>query len=148
MPLIRPHPRTRISVSLYALVPVPVAAVLSAALLRFPFLPSWVGWLFTVLWIAALFLYLTVYIPLRYRYACYCIGNTHITAVSGVYFLTTRQMPLSCVRHITIICGPLERRWGYAFAVVSGAGGWLLLEGIDRTEATALSDRLIRREKP
>lgn len=148
MPLKHPHPHTCTAVRLYSLSSIPVGAVLSAALLCFPLFPSWVGWLFTAMWITVLFLFLTLYLPLRYRHARYCISDTHITAVSGVYFLATRQMPLSGVRHITVICGPLERRFGYAFAVVSGAGGWILLEGIDHTEATALRDRLICREDP
>lgn len=145
MEMKRPDPRIRISWAVYALIVACIPALLSAVLFRLPFIPRWLAIGFTGLWLLALILLLAVYIPLRYRHARYGIDETDLCVISGVYVVSHHHMPLSSVRHVTVIRGPLERLFGFALVWVSAAGGWLLLEGIPAAEAHELSRLLMRR---
>lgn len=144
----RPHRRTGTAVSLYLLTAAPLGAAITALLQRVPFLPTAVGRLFALLWAAATLWAVGVYLPLRYRRIRFCFGKEQLTSVSGVFFRTRRQMPLSAVRHVTVLRGPLERRWGFAHVLLSGAGGHLWLEGVDADEAAALSQRVTDGGRP
>lgn len=145
MELKRPDPRVRISWAVYAMMLALIPAAVSVLLFRLSFIPRWVAWAFTGLWLLLLLLLLTIYIPLRYRHARYSIGTENLCTVSGVYVVSHHHMALSSVRHITVLQGPLERIFGYAFVLVSAAGGWLLLEGIPAAQAHELSRCLMRR---
>lgn len=141
----RPDPRVRVSWIVYALIVSLIPVILSVVLFQLPFIPRWIAGGFTGLWILILLVLLTVYIPLRYRHARYGINETELCVVSGVYVVNHHHMPLSSVRHVTVLQGPLERLFGYAFVWVSAAGGWLLLEGIPAAEAHELSRLLMQR---
>lgn len=145
MELKQPDPRVRISWVIEILLLALIPAVLSVVLFQLPFIPGWIAWAFTGLWLILLILMLTVYIPIRWRHARYGIDAEGLCSVSGVYVVNQRHIALSSVRHITVLQGPLERFFGYAFVLVSAAGGWLLLEGIPTGEAQELSRRLMRR---
>ena len=145
MELKRPDPHVQISWSVYALLLSLIPAAVSVALFRLFFIPHRVAVAFTVTWAVVLLLTLIVYFPLRYRNARYGVDDTRITVISGVYFISHRQMPLSSVRHITVIRGPLERLFGTAFVAVSAAGGWLLLEGVPAAEAHRWSEQVMFR---
>lgn len=123
-----------------------VAIVLAAASLwlwRWQVLPNWVGNVFTLAWGITLSLILAVYIPLRWRKMTYTLDKSHIISQSGVLFRVEHRMPLSGVRHVTLIQGPLERRFGTAFLLVNGAGGFVLLEGLSLEQATAWRQSLL-----
>ena len=143
MEMKRPDPRVRLSWMLYTVVAALIPAALSLLLFRVSFIPDWIVNLFTALWALLLTLAVTVYFPLRYHRARYGVSDTHIEAVRGVYFISHCRMPMSAVRHITLVRGPLEYLFGLSFVIVSGAGGWLLLEGIPYEEAYALQQRLM-----
>lgn len=141
----RPDPRVRISWSVYALLFSPIAGIVTAVLLDLPFIPRWVAWAFLGACAAVLLFLLLVYIPLRCRNARYAVDDERICVVSGVYTVSRRVMPLSRVRHITVIRGPLERAFGTAFVVVAAAGGHLLLEGVPAKEALRWSESFMFR---
>lgn len=145
MELKRPDSRVRISWSVLLLITALIPAALSVMLLRLSFVPSWLGWGFTALWGLVLIGLLTLWVPLRYRHARYGIGEEELCVVSGVYTVARRYMPLTAVRHITVIRGPLERLFGLSFVWVAAAGGWLLLEGLPADEAEELCRRWMRR---
>lgn len=144
----RPDSRVRLSWAVAALVVALVPAALSVVLFRLSFIPRLVAWLFTGLWIVLLLLLLTVYIPLRYRQTRYLVSEQAVTVISGVYFVSHHTLPLSGVRHITVIRGPLERLFGLAFVVFSAAGGWVLVEGVPAADAEAWSHRLLASSTP
>lgn len=121
---------------------VPPAAV-SLWLLRWHTLPDAISTAFTALWGTLLLVTLTVYIPLRRRHMAYSLDDSHLCVWGGVLFRTEHRMPISSVRHVTILQGPLERRFDTAFLLVNGAGGFLLLEGLSMEQATAWRRRLL-----
>lgn len=141
----RPDPRLRISWSVCALLFSPIAGIVTAVLLDLPFIPRWVAWAFLAACAAVLLFLLVVYIPLHCRNARYAVDDERICVVSGVYTVSRRVMPLSRVRHITVIRGPLERAFGTAFVVVAAEGGHLLLEGVPAKEALRWSESFMFR---
>ena len=111
------------------------------------------GWLFTLLWPAAFPIALWLwcggwltfiggYLPLRRRSLCFRLEENQIAATGGVFFTTTRCIRLDAVRQVTLIQGPLERRFHTAFLLVSATGGYLLVEGLPRHTAEAWRKRL------
>ncbi len=131
---------TWVSCALVAAVPL---AAISVWLLRWHIVPDWLGLVFTALWCSLLLLTLFVYIPLRYRRDAYAAGDSVITVPGGVLFKVEHRMPVSSVRHVTLFQGPLERRFGTAFLWISGAGGWVMLEGLPLAEAEAIRTSLL-----
>lgn len=139
----QPDRRVTLCWTVYTLVIALVPLIASVVLFRLPTLPLWVSRCFTVLWSGALVLMLTVYYPLRYRRMRYALGDDAVEAVQGVFFLSHQRMPLSAVRHITAIRGPLERLTGITALFISATGGRLLLEGIPADEADRLTQALL-----
>lgn len=84
-----------------------------------------------------------LYLPLRRKRLYFSLTEEAVTVSSGVVFRVCHQMPLEAVRHITRIEGPLERLNGIVFLSVSGLGGHLLLEGLERDQAAAWCSRLL-----
>jgi len=82
---------------------------------------------------------------LRRRSASFSLEQEHVAVTGGVLFTTTRRMRMDAVRQVTLLQGPLERRFGTAFLLVSGTGGHLLVEGIDRARADVWCQRLLPR---
>lgn len=141
----KPDPRVVWTWVLCALLGAVVPAALSIWLWCWQVVPDWVGRGFTLLWVAALLLTLAVYIPLRRRQMAYSLDEDHLILWGGVLFRVEHRMPLTSVRHVTLIQGPLERRFDTAFLLVNGAGGFVLLEGMSLEQATAWRQRLLQR---
>ena len=141
----KPDPRVVWTWVLCALLGAVAPAALSVWLLRWQALPNWVAGAFTALWGVLLVLTLAVYIPLRRRRIAYALEEDLLLVWGGVVFRVEHRMPLSGVRHVTLIQGPLERLFGTAFLLVNGAGGFVLLEGMLLEQATAWRQRLLER---
>ncbi len=136
----RPDRRVKLCWTVYTLCAALIPLAASIALFQLPMLPPWLPRAFTVLWIAVLAAVLTVYYPLRYRRMRYTVSKDAIVTVRGMLFSVYRRMPLSAVRHITTLRGPIERMTGLATVLISATGGHLLIEGLTAAEA----DRLIK----
>lgn len=121
-----------------------VVAVFAAAV-PLTGLICWLVWLFLptylpavlVVWSGGLLLLLGVYLPLRRRSLSFSLDREQITVTSGVVFTTTRRMRVDAVRQVTLLQGPLERRFDTAYLLISATGGYLLVEGIHRHRAEA-----------
>lgn len=104
---------------------------------------GWLVWLFLpehllillALWSGILALFLGVYLPWRQRSMRFCLEEGEITVTGGVLVTTTRRMRIDAVRQITLLQGPLERRFDTAFLLISATGGHLLVEGIAQNRA-------------
>lgn len=143
MTLHAPDPRVRWTWVLCACVPLLPAIAISVLLFNWERVSDEIAAVFTLLWAAVFLLTVFVYIPLRRRTVRYGLDDIHITVTGGVIFRTRQQMPLHAVRHVTLLRGPLERRFGTAFLWVAGAGGWVLLEGLPLEQAEAIRQRLL-----
>ncbi len=139
----RPDRRVKLCWTVYTLAAAFIPLIASVVLFHLPMLPQWMPPCFTVLWSGALLLILTVYYPQRYRRMRYAIGEGTVAAVRGVFFLSHQRIPLSAVRHITVIRGPLERITGICALLISATGGRLLLEGIPADEAKKMTEAII-----
>lgn len=110
-----------------------VAAVYTTAVWR---LWLWLGWTVTLLLFAA------VYLPLRRRRMRFRLTEDGIEVTAGVLFVTTRRIRYEAVRQVTILQGPIERRYRTAFLLVSAAGGYLMAEGVPLAQAEDWCRRL------
>ena len=128
--------------TMYTLVLAPIPLTVSILLFRLPS-AAWLLHSFTIAWVATLTLLLTIYYPLRYRRMRYALDNHAVVAVRGVIFVSRQQVSLSAVRHITTICGPIERFSGIRTLFIRATGGQLLLEGIPADEADKLMQALL-----
>ncbi len=144
----RPDKRVQLSWALYTVVLAVIPAGLSAALFYLSFLPRWIPITLLVLCGIAVLILLTLYFPLRYRRARYQVDDTAITVISGVWFKSRHTMPLTGLRHITVIQGPLEHLFGLAFVVFSAAGGLTVLEGVPIADAEEWSRQLMKGDTP
>jgi membrane protein YdbS with pleckstrin-like domain len=136
----RPDPRVRLCWTAYTVAAGIALAGISAVLFQLSILPPWMPRMFTIVWSTASVLIVTVYHPMRYRRMRYAINSEAIAITSGCLFTTYRRMPLSAVRHITAVRGPLERLTGITTLLISATGGRIFIEGIPVAEA----DRLTR----
>lgn len=119
------------------------AAALSLWLHRQTRIPALLTAGFTAVWVGCFVLLTAVYLPLRRRRLVYCVDDTRLTAHGGVLFRSRQDMPLTAVRHITLLQGPPERLFGVATLWVAGTGGWILLEGLPLEQAQAVRRRLL-----
>ncbi len=142
MELKRPDRRVTLCWTVYTLVGAIVPLAISMMLFQLPLEP-WMPYLFTVLWVLTLTLMVTVVYPLRYRRMRYAVDDNSIITVQGFLFATRRRMPLSAVRHITAVRGPLERLTGITALLVSATGGRLWLEGVPVDEADKLTRAIL-----
>ena len=127
---------------LLAVAATPLTAAITVAI---PYLPlAWRGWLW-VLWGGVLLMIGCVYLPLRRRSIRFCLTANSIEVTGGVWFSTTRRIRREAVRQITLIQGPVEKRCHTAFLLVSGTGGYLLIEGIGLAQAERWCQRLYPR---
>lgn len=120
-----------------AAIPTTVALAVAATYLPHP----WRGPLWT-LWLSGLGITGSVYLPLRRRRMRFTLSEQGIEATVGVLFITMRRIRLDAVRQVTLLQGPIERRCGTAFLLVSSTGGYLLVEGIDLATAESWCRRL------
>ncbi len=125
-------------------------AVVAAIALPLTGALCWLLWLFlptylpVTLWFWGGFLLflLGVYLPLRQRSLSFSLGPEQLTVTSGVWFTTTRRMRVDAVRQVTLLQGPLEKRFDTAYLLISATGGSLLIEGIRRNTAEEWCKRL------
>ncbi len=101
--------------------------------------PTWVTWIGTLILLGC------VYLPLRRRQMRFSLTDNGVEVTSGVLFITTRRMHRDAVRQVTVLQGPIERRCDTAFLLVSGTGGYLLVEGIALAQAEDWCRRLYPR---
>lgn len=121
---------------------VPLTAAVAVLL---PYLPLvWRGWLWGI-WIGVLLMVGCIYLPLRRRNLCFSLTENSVEITGGVIFRTTRRIRREAVRQVTILQGPIERRCHTAFLLVSGTGGYLLIEGIGLAQAERWCQRLYPR---
>lgn len=117
---------------LLAVTALPLTAAVAVLL---PYLPlAWRGWLWVV-WGGVFIGIACVYLPLRRRNMCFSLTEDCVEVTTGVVFVTTRRIHYEAVRQVTLLQGPIERRCHTAFLLVSGTGGYLLVEGIDLAQA-------------
>lgn len=114
-------------VMLLVIVAVPLTATWAVAVTYLP--PSWT-WPLWGIWGGTLLLVGGVYLPLRRRNMRFTLSEQDIETIGGVLFITTRRIRCEAVRQVTLLQGPVERRCGTAFLLVSSTGGYLLVEGI------------------
>lgn len=127
---------------LLAVTALPLTAAVAVLL---PYLPlAWRGWLWVV-WGGVFVGIACVYLPLRRRNMCFSLTEDCVEVTSGVVFVTTRRIRYEAVRQVTLLQGPIERRCHTAFLLVSGTGGYLLVEGIDLAQAERWCHRLYPR---
>ena len=127
---------------LLAVTALPLTAAVAVLL---PYLPlAWRGWLWVV-WGGVFVGIACVYLPLRRRNMCFFLTEDCVEVTSGVAFVTTRRIRYEAVRQVTLLQGPIERRCHTAFLLVSGTGGYLLVEGIDLAQAERWCHRLYPR---
>ncbi len=143
MKLQTPDPRVLWSWETYALATAIPAGLLSYWLWAWERIPTVIAGGFTLLWTVLLASVMLLYLPLRRRRVTYGMDGTHLAVTGGVFIHTQHQMPLTAVRHVTLLQGPLERRFGTAFLWVAGAGGWILVEGVPLEQALAMRQRLL-----
>ena len=96
-----------------------------------------------LLWLGGLLLFCLWYLPRRRRHMRYTLTAGELTVTGGVLFAVRHRMPLTAVRHVTLLQGPVERLCGIAYLSVSGLGGHILLEGLERKQAEVWCRRLL-----
>ncbi len=137
----QPSPRVIRSWALLFALPALAGAALTWLCLLY-FLPK-VALPVAGLWLAAVAVAGSFWLPLRRKRLHYSLTEEAITVSGGVVFTACHRMPLEAVRHVTRLEGPLERLSGIVFLSVSGLGGHLLLEGLEREQADAWCHRLL-----
>lgn len=68
-------------------------------------------------------LYIIIFLPLWYNSVRYCVTDTDLISVSGVFFKSTHYMKISAVQYATLISAPLAKHSGFNFIVFSAHGG-------------------------
>ena len=142
MELKRPDRRVTLCWRVYTLIGAVIPLTVSVILYRLS-LPLWIPRLFTALWTLTLAALLTVVYPLRYRRMRYAMDDNGIVTVQGILFTTRRRMPLSAIRHITAVRGPLERLIGITALLISATGGRMWVEGVPADEANKLTRAIL-----
>lgn len=127
---------------LLAAASIPLTAAIAVAVGYLPH--PWRWWLWGI-WGSTLTVIGCVYLPLRRRTLRFSLTDSGIETTSGVIFLTTRRIHRDAVRQVTLLQGPIERRYHTAFLLVSSTGGYLLVEGIELKTAEAWCHHLYPR---
>lgn len=86
-------------------------------------IPEIVIWAVMALAAAAYILYILIFLPLWYNSVKYCVTDTDLISVSGVFFKSTHYMKISAVQYATLISAPLAKHSGFNFIVFSAHGG-------------------------
>lgn len=118
---------------------VPATALLTIVAAYLP--PAWQPWLWVV-WGGILSVTAGVYFPLRRKGMRFSLADDTVEVTGGVVFLSTRRMHRDAIRQVTLLQGPVERRHRTAFLLISGTGGYLLVEGIPLAQAEEWCHRL------
>lgn len=83
-----------------------------------------------------------VYPLIEYRQWAYLITPDRIEIKKGIFFHSTRIIPISRIQHVTVAEGPLARHYKLARIIIHTAGGSQAIEGLDRATALTICDRL------
>lgn len=97
--------------------------------------PEIVIWTVMALAAAIYILYILIFLPLWYNSAKYCITDTDLISVSGVFFKSTHYMKISAVQYATLISAPLAKHSGFNFIVFSAHGGRMTFIFISQKDA-------------
>lgn len=97
--------------------------------------PEIVIWTVMALAAAIYILYILIFLPLWYNSAKYCITDTDLISVSGVFFKSTHYMKISAVQYATLISAPLAKHSGFNFIVFSAHGGRMTFIFISKKDA-------------
>lgn len=82
------------------------------------------------------------YPAVEYRQWTYLITGDRIEIKKGIFFHSTRVIPISRIQHVTIVEGPIARLFGLATVTISTAGGAFRIEGLSKATAAAICDNL------
>ncbi len=127
---------------LYVLLAPALLTALSFLLFRFP-IPSWIGWAFIGLWALICAFFAAFYIPVAYHRMQYGIVDGKLVARSGVIYDSCKSMPLSSIKYVMTVRGPLEQLMGLTMLLVFSAGGLIIVNGLTTEEGRRLHDRLL-----
>lgn len=79
-----------------------------------------------------------------FKYAGYALREKDVLSRSGWIFCKTKMIPLSRIQHVSMLSGPIERKFGLACIVLYTAGGDnsddFSIRGITNETATQLKD--------
>ena len=127
---------------LYVLLAAALLTALSFLLFRFP-IPSWIGWAFIGLWVLICAFIAAFYIPVAYHRMQYGIVDGKLVARSGVIYDSCKSMPLSSIKYVMTVRGPLEQLMGLTMLLVFSAGGLIIVNGLTTEEGRRLHDLLL-----
>lgn len=82
------------------------------------------------------------YPAIEYRQWSYLITADRIEIKKGIFFHSTRVVPISRIQHVTVSEGPVARFFKLAAVTVHTAGGAFRIEGLARAEADTICDNL------
>jgi membrane protein YdbS with pleckstrin-like domain len=85
---------------------------------------------------------LLLYPPLEYRQWAYLITGDRIEIKKGLFFHTTRIIPISRIQHVMVSEGPLARHYHLASVTIHTAGGSMKIEGLARETAAEICESL------
>jgi membrane protein YdbS with pleckstrin-like domain len=85
---------------------------------------------------------LLLYPPLEYRQWAYLITGDRIEIKKGLFFHTTRIIPISRIQHVMVSEGPLARHYHLASVTIHTAGGSMKIEGLTRETAAEICESL------
>ena len=127
---------------LWTMAAVPLSGALAVATAYLPLPWRWPAW---IAFGGGLVLLIAVYLPLRRRRMGFALTDDGVEVTGGVWFTSTRRMHREAIRQVTLLQGPIERRQHTAFLLVSGTGGYLLVEGVGLASAEDWCRRLYPR---
>ncbi len=139
----QPNKRVCFCWSVYTLVIAVIVLGIGLLLIQSFALPSRLFFIFMAIWALILFLTLAIYYPQHYRRIRYAVSDDAVIVVRGLLFTVHRQIPLSAIRHITALRGPLERLTGLTTLFISASGGCLFIEGLTANEVSTLTQELL-----
>jgi membrane protein YdbS with pleckstrin-like domain len=85
---------------------------------------------------------IVLYPPIEYRQWTYLITGDRIEIKKGIFFHSTRVIPISRIQHVTIVEGPIARLFGLSTVTINTAGGAFRIEGLSKATAETICDNL------
>lgn len=85
---------------------------------------------------------LLIYPPVEYRQWAYMITADRIEIKKGIFFHSTKIVPISRIQHVTVSEGPLARFYKLASVTINTAGGSMKIEGLAKETAEAICENL------
>lgn len=138
----KPNKRIILIWEIYVLIASLMLTAVSFIPFRLP-IPSWIGWLFIGLWTAISLFFASVYIPIAYHRMQYGIVNDQLVVRSGVIYDSCKSMPLSSIKYVMTVRGPMEQLLGMTMLMVFSAGGLVLVNGLTLEKGKELHDCLL-----